>query len=138
MAFLCFIHFFYFLDFFLLFKNRITGESRDLRDFLYFLLLGLNEPGPECRDLIFVQIGASRGRQFQRRRFVARRIISVRGKRAVVRHTNIFVGGYWGGFGFSARIGEEPARESSGEAPWNDAPGCASGLRWRSGSSGGP
>jgi hypothetical protein len=53
-AFLYFIHFLDFLDFFLFFKNRITGESGDLRDFLYFLLLGLDEPSPECGDLIFV------------------------------------------------------------------------------------
>ena len=137
MAFLYFIHFFDFLDFFLFFKNRITGESGDLRDFLYFLLLGFDEPAPECRDLIVVKIGTSRARQFQGRRFVARRVISVRGKRAVVSHTNVFVRGYRGSFGLSTRVGEQPTWEPSREAPWNDA-GNASRLRWRGGPGSGP
>ena len=55
----CFLRFvfrlvFLFLDFFLFFKNRITGESGNLRNFLYFLLLGFDKPGPQCRDLIVV------------------------------------------------------------------------------------
>ena len=101
---------FFDLLFFLFFKNCITGESGDLRNFLHFLLLGFDKPGAERRDLIVVQIGAAGGGQFQGRRFVARRIISVRGKRAVVGHANVFVGGYRGGFGFSASIGEQPTR----------------------------
>jgi hypothetical protein len=51
-----FLHFIYFLfDFFLFFKNRATGVSVNLRDFLYhFLLLGFDDPGRECRDLIVI------------------------------------------------------------------------------------
>jgi hypothetical protein len=37
---------------------------------------------------------------------VARRIISVRGERAVVGYANVFVRGDRRGFGFSASIGE--------------------------------
>jgi hypothetical protein len=40
---------------------------------------------------------------------MARRIISVSGKSAVVGYANIFIGGYRSGFGFRASIGEEPA-----------------------------
>lgn len=68
---------------------------------------------------------------------MARRIISVRGKRAVVTDANVFVGGYRGGFGFGARIGEQPTRKSSGEAPRHDA-ASSSGLRWQRSSRGGP
>ena len=50
--FLYFIHFFF--NFFLVFKNRVIGDSRDLRDFLHFLLLGFDEPGRQCRDLIVI------------------------------------------------------------------------------------
>ena len=99
-----------------------------MRDFLHFLLLGFDEPRPECRDLIVVQIRASGGGQLQGRCFVTRRIISVRGKRAVVSHANVFVRGYRGGFAFGARIGEKPTRKSSGEAPWHNTAGSGSGL----------
>jgi hypothetical protein len=50
--FLYFILFFF--DFFLFFKNRVTGESGNLRNFLYFFLLGFNKAGPEHCDLIVV------------------------------------------------------------------------------------
>ena len=133
---LVFLYFFDFL-FFLFFKNRITSESGDLRNFLHFLLLGFDKPGPECGDLIVVQIGAPGGGQFQGRRFVARRIISVRGKRAVISHAYVFVGGYRGGFGFSAGIGEKPTRKSSSEAARHDS-ASGSRLRWRRGSRGRP
>jgi hypothetical protein len=46
------IHFFF--DFFLFFKNRVTGESGNLRNFLHFFLLGFDEPSSEYRDLIVV------------------------------------------------------------------------------------
>jgi len=61
---------------------------------------------------------------------VARRIISVRGQRAVVSDANVFVRGYRGGFGFGARISEQPTGKSSGEAARHHA---ANGgrLRWR-------
>src|SRR6202011_4475754 len=49
-----FLYFIDFLFFFLFFKNRVTGESGNLRNFLHFLLLGFDEAGPECRDLILV------------------------------------------------------------------------------------
>jgi hypothetical protein len=127
----------FFLNFFLFFKNRTTGKSVHLRDVLdYFLLLGFNQTGRQRGDLIVVQIGAAGGRQFQGRRLVARRIIPVRGKRAVIGDTNVFIRGYRGGFGLSAGIGEQPTRKSSGEAARHNA--RASGLRWRRGSSGGP
>jgi hypothetical protein len=51
---LVFLYFFDFLDFFLIFKNSATGERINLRDFLYFLLLGFNKAGREGRDLIFI------------------------------------------------------------------------------------
>lgn len=50
--FFCLILFFF--DFFLFFKNRVTGESGNLRNFLHFFLLGFDEPGSEYRDLIVV------------------------------------------------------------------------------------
>ena len=50
-----FLYFIHFLFFFLFFKNRATGKSVSLRDFLYhFLLLGFDDPGRECRDLIVI------------------------------------------------------------------------------------
>lgn len=68
---------------------------------------------------------------------MARRIISVRGKHAVVSHANVFVGGYRGGFGFSAGIGEQPTGKSSGEAArYHTANGGR--LRWRRRSGGRP
>jgi hypothetical protein len=51
--FLDFIYFHVF-DFFLFFKNCVAGERGNLRNFLHFFLLGFDEPGPECRDLIVV------------------------------------------------------------------------------------
>lgn len=69
---------------------------------------------------------------------MARRIVAVRGKRAVIGDANIFVRGYRCGFRFSARIGEQPTGKSSGEAARHYAASRASGLRWRCGSSGGP
>lgn len=50
-----FLYFIDFLFFFLFFKNRVTGESGNLRNFLhFFFLLGFNEAGPQCCDLIVV------------------------------------------------------------------------------------
>ena len=50
-----FLYFLDFLDFFLFFfKNRASADGGNLRDFLYFFLLGFDEPGPECRDLIVI------------------------------------------------------------------------------------
>jgi hypothetical protein len=122
-----------FFRFFVFFKKSATGNGVDGRVFLGFFLLGFHDTGSKSGNLVFAErlgltgSGGGGSGQFQRRRFVARRIISVRGKSDVVGHANIFIGGYGSGFGFSAGIGEQPARKSAREAARS-----ARGLRRRS------
>jgi hypothetical protein len=88
-----------------------------VRFFLHFFLLGFHDPRSQRRDLILTQLrillsarpgstGIFRIRQFHWRRLVPRWIIPVRGKRAVIRHADIFFRGHWSRFGFCARIGK--------------------------------
>jgi hypothetical protein len=110
-----------FFRLFVFFKKSATGNGVDSCVFLGFFLLGFHDAGSQSGNLVIAKrLGLTGGGggsgQFQRRRFVARRIISVRGKSDVVGHANIFVGGYGSGFGFSAGIGEQPARKSARKA----------------------
>lgn len=52
----------------------------------------------------------------------------MRGKRSVIGHTDIFFRGYGSGFGLCTGIGQQPARQATGEAAGNYSP-RGSGLR---------
>jgi hypothetical protein len=116
------VRFFGFFRLFVFFKNSAASNCVDDRVFLGVFLLGFHDAGSKGGDLIFAQRlgltgnGGGGSGQFERRRFMARRIISVGGKSDVVGHANIFVGGYGSGFGFGTGIGEQPARKSAGKA----------------------
>ena len=98
-----------------------TGESVGFRVVGGFFVFRFGKFERERSGLLIVQFrlamgfrrsgGVRSGRhgQLERRRFVARRIGAVRGKRGVRGYADIFVGGDGSGFGLGTGVGEEPA-----------------------------